>query len=139
LGRLWTIAVNWLALSSAFTSNNALLRSMRGMRMEKRSCKGSLEMKHTLVLLRHGESTWNKENRFTGWVDCPLSEEGEAEAISGGRLMREEGFCFDLAYTSTLKRAIKTLWLALEEMDLMVRAPVFRCFASHAGLSTSLL
>lgn len=76
-------------------------------------------MKHTLVLLRHGESTWNKENRFTGWVDCPLSEEGEAEAISGGRLMREEGFCFDLAYTSTLKRAIKTLWLALEEMDLM--------------------
>ena len=76
-------------------------------------------MKYTLVLVRHGESTWNKENRFTGWVDCPLSEEGEREAIAGGKLLAEEGFTFDKAYTSTLKRAIKTLWLCLEQLDLM--------------------
>jgi 2,3-bisphosphoglycerate-dependent phosphoglycerate mutase len=76
-------------------------------------------MKYTLVLLRHGESTWNNENRFTGWVDCPLSEKGEQEAVLGGRLLKAGGFTFDKAYTSTLKRAIKTLWLALEELDLM--------------------
>lgn len=76
-------------------------------------------MSHTLVLVRHGESTWNKANRFTGWVDVPLSEQGLAEAKSGGELLREEGFDFDVAYTSTLKRAIKTLWIVLEEMDLM--------------------
>jgi len=72
-----------------------------------------------LVLLRHGESTWNKENRFTGWIDVPLSEKGNAEAREGGRLLREGGLTFDLAFTSALKRAIKTLWIALEEMDLM--------------------
>jgi 2,3-bisphosphoglycerate-dependent phosphoglycerate mutase len=72
-----------------------------------------------LVLLRHGESTWNKENRFTGWTDVPLSEKGIEEAREAGRLIREAGFTFDIAYTSVLKRAIKTLWLALEEMDLM--------------------
>jgi 2,3-bisphosphoglycerate-dependent phosphoglycerate mutase len=73
----------------------------------------------TLVLLRHGESTWNKENRFTGWTDVPLSEKGIAEAREAGRTLRSEGYTFDFAYTSVLKRAIKTLWLALEEMDLM--------------------
>jgi len=72
-----------------------------------------------LVLLRHGESTWNKENRFTGWTDVGLSEKGIAEAKEAGRVMRDEGYTFDIAYTSVLKRAIKTLWLALEEMDLM--------------------
>jgi 2,3-bisphosphoglycerate-dependent phosphoglycerate mutase len=72
-----------------------------------------------LVLIRHGESTWNKENRFTGWVDVPLSPEGLVEAKQGGVLLRESGLTFDLAYTSTLKRAIKTLWTILEEMDLM--------------------
>jgi 2,3-bisphosphoglycerate-dependent phosphoglycerate mutase len=72
-----------------------------------------------LVLLRHGESTWNKENRFTGWTDVPLSEKGNAEARDSGRLLREAGFTFDVAFTSVLKRAIKTLWIALEEMDLM--------------------
>lgn len=81
--------------------------------------KSQLHMSHTLVLVRHGESTWNKANRFTGWVDVPLSEQGLAEAKSGGELLREEGFDFDVAYTSTLKRAIKTLWIVLEEMDLM--------------------
>jgi 2,3-bisphosphoglycerate-dependent phosphoglycerate mutase len=76
-------------------------------------------MKYTLVLVRHGESTWNNENRFTGWVDCPLSDKGEEEARAGGRLLKSEGFTFDKAYTSTLKRAIKTLWICLEELDLM--------------------
>ena len=72
---------------------------------------------HKVVLLRHGESTWNKENRFTGWKDVDLSEKGRAEAQEAGRLLKEGGFAFDLAFTSVLKRAIKTLNLALEEMD----------------------
>jgi 2,3-bisphosphoglycerate-dependent phosphoglycerate mutase len=72
-----------------------------------------------LVLLRHGESTWNKENRFTGWTDVGLSEKGMQEAVEAGRILRSEGFVFDFAVTSVLKRAIKTLWLALEEMDMM--------------------
>ena len=72
-----------------------------------------------LVLLRHGESIWNKENRFTGWTDVDLSERGSREAVEAGRLLKQEGFVFDIAYTSVLRRAVKTLWLALEEMDLM--------------------
>jgi 2,3-bisphosphoglycerate-dependent phosphoglycerate mutase len=72
-----------------------------------------------LVLLRHGESVWNKENRFTGWIDVGLSDKGTAEAQEAGRDLAREGFIFDVAFTSVLKRAIKTLWLALEEMDLM--------------------
>jgi len=73
----------------------------------------------TLVLLRHGESTWNQENRFTGWTDVELSAKGVEEATQAGRLLRDGGYVFDVAYTSVLKRAIKTLWLALEQMDLM--------------------
>jgi 2,3-bisphosphoglycerate-dependent phosphoglycerate mutase len=73
----------------------------------------------TLVLLRHGQSQWNKENRFTGWVDVPLSAEGEAEARRAGQLIKGEGIQLDVAHTSLLKRAIKTLWLALEELDQM--------------------
>jgi 2,3-bisphosphoglycerate-dependent phosphoglycerate mutase len=73
---------------------------------------------HRLVLIRHGESAWNRENRFTGWRDVPLSEKGVKEASEAGRRMRAEGIAFDVAYTSMLKRAIKTLWVALEEMDL---------------------
>jgi 2,3-bisphosphoglycerate-dependent phosphoglycerate mutase len=72
-----------------------------------------------LVLLRHGESTWNKENRFTGWTDVDLSEKGVEEAREAGRIMKAEGYVFDVAYTSVLKRAIKTLWLALEGLDQM--------------------
>jgi 2,3-bisphosphoglycerate-dependent phosphoglycerate mutase len=72
-----------------------------------------------LVLLRHGESTWNRENRFTGWTDVDLTEKGRAEARDAGRLMAAERFEFDVAYTSVLKRAIRTLWIALDEMDLM--------------------
>lgn len=74
---------------------------------------------HTLVLLRHGESIWNKENRFTGWTDVDLSERGVGEAVEAGRLLKQEGFVFDSAYTSVLRRAIKTLWIVLEEMDCM--------------------
>jgi 2,3-bisphosphoglycerate-dependent phosphoglycerate mutase len=73
----------------------------------------------TVVLLRHGESTWNKENRFTGWTDVDLSERGQHEAREAGRLLREGGYAFDLAYTSVLKRAIRTLWIALDELDQM--------------------
>jgi 2,3-bisphosphoglycerate-dependent phosphoglycerate mutase len=72
-----------------------------------------------LVLIRHGESVWNKENRFTGWTDVDLSEKGLREAREAGRLLKQEGFEFDIAYTSVLKRAIRTLWLVLDEMDLM--------------------
>src|SRR5512138_1440730 len=71
-----------------------------------------------LVLLRHGESTWNRENLYTGWTDVDLSEKGVEEAHEGGRLLREAGFVFDLAYTSVLKRAIHTLWIVLDELDL---------------------
>jgi 2,3-bisphosphoglycerate-dependent phosphoglycerate mutase len=73
----------------------------------------------TLVLLRHGESVWNKENRFTGWTDVDLSERGREEARTAGRLLADEGYRFDLAYTSVLKRAIRTLWIVLDEMDQM--------------------
>src|SRR5947207_4963877 len=72
---------------------------------------------YTLVLLRHGQSTWNQENRFTGWKDVDLTEQGNAEARDAGRLMNEAGLSFDHAFTSVLKRAIKTLDIALEEMD----------------------
>jgi 2,3-bisphosphoglycerate-dependent phosphoglycerate mutase len=72
-----------------------------------------------LVLIRHGESTWNKENRFTGWTDVDLSEKGIEEAREAGQILKAEGYMFDIAYTSVLKRAIRTLWLVLDEMDLM--------------------
>ena len=74
---------------------------------------------HKIVLIRHGESTWNKENRFTGWTDVGLTEKGLAEAVAAGQLLKAEGYSFDIAYTSVLKRAIKTLWTVLEEMDRM--------------------
>jgi 2,3-bisphosphoglycerate-dependent phosphoglycerate mutase len=72
-----------------------------------------------LVLLRHGQSVWNKENRFTGWTDVKLSEQGVKEAEKAGKLLKKEGYKFKIAYTSYLTRAIKTLWIVLEEMDLM--------------------
>ena len=74
---------------------------------------------YKVVLLRHGESTWNSENRFTGWTDVDLSEKGRAEALEAGRLLCEAGFVFDIAYTSVLKRAIRTCWMALDELDLL--------------------
>ena len=78
-----------------------------------------------LVVVRHGESTWNKENRFTGWTDVDLSEKGREEAREGGHVLRAERYTFDIAYTSVLKRAIRTLWTILDEMDLMW-IPVYR-------------
>jgi 2,3-bisphosphoglycerate-dependent phosphoglycerate mutase len=74
---------------------------------------------HKLVLLRHGESDWNRENRFTGWTDVDLSPKGLEEARAAGRLLRADGYRFDLAFTSVLKRAIRTLWIALDELDQM--------------------
>jgi len=74
---------------------------------------------HRLVLIRHGQSTWNHENRFTGWTDVDLTEQGVAEARAGGRLLADEGFRFDLCYTSVLKRAIRTLWWVQDELDQM--------------------
>ncbi len=74
---------------------------------------------HKVVLLRHGESDWNKQNRFTGWTDVDLSETGVKEAHEAGRVLLKEGFTFDVAYTSVLKRAIRTLWITLDDMDLM--------------------
>ncbi|MBI4390042.1 MAG: 2,3-diphosphoglycerate-dependent phosphoglycerate mutase [Nitrospinae bacterium] len=74
---------------------------------------------YKLVLLRHGHSVWNQENRFTGWTDVDLAEQGVREAHDAGRLLREGGYVFDVAYTSVLKRAIRTLWIVLDDMDLM--------------------
>ena len=73
---------------------------------------------YKLVLLRHGQSTWNLENRFTGWTDVGLTAQGEQEALSSGKVLREQGYTFDLAYTSVLKRAVKTLWIVQETMEL---------------------
>ncbi|RKY36112.1 MAG: 2,3-diphosphoglycerate-dependent phosphoglycerate mutase [Candidatus Omnitrophota bacterium] len=81
----------------------------------------------TLVLLRHGESVWNKENKFTGWTDVDLSEKGVIEAHQAGKLLKQEKFEFSIAFTSVLKRAIRTLWITLDEMDLMW-IPVRRCW-----------
>lgn len=80
---------------------------------------------YSVVLLRHGESVWNKENLFTGWTDVDLSEKGKEEARESGRVLKKEGYTFDVAYTSVLKRAIRTLWYVLDEMDLMW-IPVYR-------------
>ena len=74
---------------------------------------------YTVVLLRHGESVWNKENLFTGWTDVDLSDKGTEEAHEAGRILKEKGYVFDIAFTSVLKRAIRTLWIVLDEMDLM--------------------
>ena len=79
----------------------------------------------TLVLLRHGESVWNKENRFTGWTDVDLSDDGRAEARKAGQLIKDAGLTFDVAYTSLLKRAIRTCWITLDELDLLW-IPVYR-------------
>jgi 2,3-bisphosphoglycerate-dependent phosphoglycerate mutase len=82
---------------------------------------------YKLVLVRHGESVWNKENRFTGWTDVDLSEKGIEEAREGGQVLKREGFTFDVAYTSVLKRAIRTLYLVTDEMDLLW-VPVYRAW-----------
>jgi 2,3-bisphosphoglycerate-dependent phosphoglycerate mutase len=80
-----------------------------------------------VVLVRHGESVWNRENRFTGWTDVDLSDQGLTEAAEAGRVLKAEGFTFDIAYTSVLKRAIRTLWIIMDEMDLLW-VPVMRAW-----------
>jgi 2,3-bisphosphoglycerate-dependent phosphoglycerate mutase len=96
---------------------------------------------YKLVLIRHGESTWNKENRFTGWVDVDLTEQGVKEAKQAGQLLKQEGLTFDIAYTSVLKRAIRTLWHVQDEMDLMYLPVVHswrlneRSYGALAGLN----
>jgi 2,3-bisphosphoglycerate-dependent phosphoglycerate mutase len=82
---------------------------------------GALQVagKHTLVLVRHGESTWNLENKFTGWYDCPLSPKGHDEVVEAGQLLKKEGIVADVAHTSLLQRAIRTLWHVLEQTGLM--------------------
>ena len=92
---------------------------------------------HKLVLVRHGESTWNDLNIFTGWADANLNERGLSEASQGGRLLREGGYEFDVAYTSVLKRAIKTLWIVLEELDLMYIPIVSLSGKNYASLGTT--
>lgn len=79
----------------------------------------TVEDMYKIVFMRHGESVWNLENRFTGWIDVDLTDKGRNEAKNAGKLLKEAGFTFDLAYTSVLKRAIRTLWIAMDEMDLM--------------------
>ncbi len=89
-----------------------------------------------LVLIRHGESLWNKENRFTGWTDIDLSEKGIAEAVEAGKRLKEEGFRFGIVFTSVLKRAIRTMWIILDEMDLLW-LPVFKSWRlneKHYGM-----
>ncbi|RXZ36249.1 2,3-diphosphoglycerate-dependent phosphoglycerate mutase [Oxalobacteraceae bacterium CAVE-383] len=95
---------------------------------------------YKIVFMRHGESTWNLANRFTGWVDVDLTEQGVAEARHAGKLLKEAGFTFDLAFTSVLKRAIRTLWTTLDEMDLMY-IPIkndWRLNERHYGALTGL-
>jgi len=106
-------------LASGKMLNMGLVRGVK--RMEQSFAAGILSrgLKHTVVLVRHGESTWNKSNQFTGWYDCPLSDEGHEQAAAAGKLINDAGLTFDMAYTSMLQRAIRTLWHSLEETNLM--------------------
>jgi len=100
----------------------------------------SLDAMYKLVMIRHGQSAWNLENRFSGWADVDLSEQGVAEAREAGRLLKEAGFTFDLAHTSYLKRAVRTLWHVQDEMDLMWIPVVtdWRLNERHYGALTGL-
>ena len=95
------------------------IRTRRGITAKSSHLVGAERSKHTLVLVRHGESTWNQSNQFTGWYDCDLSQKGHDEAAAAGKLIHDNGFTFDIAYTSFLKRAIRTLWHTLESTGLM--------------------
>jgi len=115
--KITLVLLSMLSAVSAFSPSFMGARVSTG--LSKAATSSCLDMKYTLVLVRHGESTWNDENRFTGWYDCPLSEKGLKEAHDGAKLLKDAGYSFDIAYTSTLQRAIKTLWVILEEMHLM--------------------
>jgi len=104
-----------------FAVSRSVLRTTAARSLVSRTALFSLQTadKHTLILVRHGESTWNLENKFTGWYDCPLSPKGHEEVIEAGQLIKKEGLVADVAYTSLLQRAIRTLWHVLEETGLM--------------------
>jgi len=104
---------------------NQLLRIEEQLGPRRNSSQEGIPAMTKLVLIRHGESTWNKENRFTGWTDVELSDKGRQEALEGGRVLKAEGYTFDVAYTSVLRRAIHTLWTVLDEMEL-AWIPVYR-------------
>ncbi|CAB1107735.1 unnamed protein product [Ectocarpus sp. CCAP 1310/34] len=104
---------------STLARTTGRLASRQGRRHAITASIGGANQKHTVVLIRHGESQWNLENRFTGWYNIQLSTKGEIEAAEGGRLIHEAGYTFDIAYTSFLKRAIKTCWHTLEQTGLM--------------------
>jgi hypothetical protein len=106
--------------SSAFkTFGKSTLQRSAVQQLRSRAFNLQMSNSVHLVLVRHGESTWNEENKFTGWYDCPLSKKGEQEAIAAGKLLKENNFKFDIAYTSYLQRAIKTLWHGLEQTNQM--------------------
>jgi len=107
------------AMTSQMRRLSASAASTAAKQARGKATAGSVRSKHTVVLMRHGESVWNMENKFTGWYDIQLSEKGHEEAAEGGALLAEEGFTFDIAYTSTLKRAIRTCYHALEETDCL--------------------
>lgn len=116
------LAAACAATTSAFVTPNHSARhlNLRLRQHQRQHTSTSSELfSHKLVLVRHGESTWNDLNIFTGWADAPLNSKGLDEAARGGQLLKAGGYAFDVAYTSVLKRAIKTLWIVLEELDLM--------------------
>lgn len=121
---LLALSLNCLATTSAFLAPATTKLATRARLAPRSGARTALSMmagekKYQVVIIRHGESTWNDENKFTGWVDCPLSEKGLKEAKEAGKALKAANFVFDLAYTSVLRRAIHTLWLGLEELDLM--------------------
>lgn len=120
---LVVLAAAYATTSSAFVTPSttaAANRSLLRQQQQHQPSSSSTELfSHKLVLVRHGESTWNDLNIFTGWADAPLNTKGLGEAAQGGQLLKSGGYTFDVAYTSVLKRAIKTLWIVLEELDLM--------------------
>ncbi|KAL7554357.1 hypothetical protein ACHAWF_017799 [Thalassiosira exigua] len=118
---LLTLLAASLGAATAFVAPAATTtaRGLRSTGAASAASSGTELFSHKLVLVRHGESTWNDLNIFTGWADAPLNEKGLKEASDGGKLLKEGGYAFDVAYTSVLKRAIKTLWIVLEELDLM--------------------
>jgi 2,3-bisphosphoglycerate-dependent phosphoglycerate mutase len=108
-----------VSATTAFTAPTRSVATRQHLRTYAPNTRSSELYSHKLVLVRHGESEWNDLNIFTGWADAPLNAKGLQEAEQGGKLLKEAGFTFDVAYTSVLKRAIKTLWTILEELDLM--------------------
>ena len=107
------------AISAFLAPTTTTLQRTPSLHNNAQTTTSSVLYNHKLVLVRHGESEWNDLNIFTGWADASLNTKGLKEAAEGGKLLKDGGYTFDVAYTSVLKRAIKTLWIILEELDLM--------------------